>query len=119
MLATPNAALSRRARLDPPTPPPEAAAALVTVFLLACFSASGATHPYHSLGYDVSDATYRGEPAISSGGASLLSVRHWLAKGSPHAIQQDSDRWGRRPDDRAAGFRQSDSATIASSSVLI
>jgi uncharacterized protein DUF4012 len=94
MIATPNAALSRRARLQILMRRRPAAAALVIVFLVGLFlSILAPLIPIIRLGYDVSDATYHAaslQSLFSGGASSLLSVsKLGEAKDHLNAIQQD------------------------------
>jgi hypothetical protein len=94
MIATPNAALSRRARLQILLRRRPAAAALVIVFLVGLFlSILAPLIPIIRLGYDVSDAAYHAaslQSLFSGGASSLLSVsKLGEAKDHLNAIQQD------------------------------
>jgi len=94
MIATPNATLSRRARLQILMRRRPAAAALVIVFLVSLFlSILAPLIPIIRLGYDVSDAAYHAaslQSLFSGGASSLLSVsKLGEAKDHLNAIQQD------------------------------
>jgi hypothetical protein len=94
MIVTPNASLSRRARLQILMRRRPAAAALVILFLVGLFlSIIAPLIPIIRLGYDVSDATYQAaslQTLFSGGASSLLSVSK-LGEARDHlnAIQQD------------------------------
>jgi hypothetical protein len=94
MIATPNASLSRRARLQILMRRRPAAAALVIVFLVGLvLSILAPLVPIIRLGYDVSDAAYHAaslQSLFAGGASSLLSVSKLdEAKDHLSAIQQD------------------------------